>query len=42
MPVVRLIRMTTKKKLKSLHYIYNKDLTSYIKTFLKVKTIPRQ
>ena len=39
MPVVHLIHVTT-KMIKSLQYIYNKGLISYIKKFFKIKNNP--
>ena len=39
MPVVHLIHVTT-EMIKSLQYIYNKGLISYIKTLFKIKNNP--
>ena len=39
MPVVHLIHVTT-EMIKSLQYIYNKGLISYIKTLFKIKSNP--
>ena len=39
--VVHLIDVTT-EMIKSLHYIYNKVLISYVKMLFKSKKIPRQ
>ena len=39
MPVVHLIDVTT-EMIKSLQYIYNKGLISYIKTLFKIKSNP--
>ena len=39
MPVVDLIHVT-KEMIKSLKYIYSKDLISYIKTLFKIKNNP--